>query len=56
MKSISAVTASFLFVLLISLSSCEAIGDIFKAGIWVGVLGVVLVAGIIIYLIGKAKK
>ena len=32
------------------LTGCEAIGDIFKAGVWVGVLLVVLVIGIIVWL------
>ena len=45
-------------LLLISalLSSCEAIADIFKAGVWVGVLIVVLVVGLIFWLISRAKK
>lgn len=39
--------------LLFSLSSCELIGDIFKAGVWVGVLGVVAVLALIMFLIRK---
>lgn len=39
--------------LLLSLSSCQLIGDIFKAGVWAGVLLVVVVVGLIIFLIGK---
>lgn len=43
-------------VLLLSLflfffSSCEVIGGIFKAGVWVGVLIVVAIIGLIIWLI-----
>ena len=30
-----------------TLSGCEAIGGIFKAGMWVGVLGVVVVIAIV---------
>ena len=37
-------------------SSCQAIADIFKAGMWVGIIVVVLVVGIIFWLIGKARK
>lgn len=45
-----------LFVLIsISLSSCELVGDIFKAGVWVGVLVVVAVIGLIIFLISKVS-
>ncbi|MEO5595147.1 MAG: phosphatidate cytidylyltransferase [Chitinophagaceae bacterium] len=35
------------------LSSCEAIGGIFKAGVWSGVLLVVAVIGLIIFIISK---
>ena len=48
---------NFLYPLLafitVSLSSCELVGDIFKAGVWVGVLAVVAVVGLIIYLISR---
>ena len=49
-----------LLPLLLSLSiffgSCEAIGGIFKAGMWFGIIGVVVVVVIIFWLIGKARK
>jgi hypothetical protein len=35
------------------LSSCELIGDIFKAGVWVGVLLVVVVVGLIIFIVAR---
>jgi hypothetical protein len=38
------------------LSSCEAIGGIFKAGMWVGVIVVVLIVAIVLWLIGKVRK
>lgn len=34
-------------------SSCELIGDIFKAGVWTGVLLVVLVVGLIIFIVAR---
>jgi hypothetical protein len=37
-------------------SSCEAIGDIFKAGFWGGIIIAALVVGLILWLINKAKK
>jgi len=40
-------------VLMASLSSCELIGDIFKAGVWSGILLVVVVIGLIIFVIAK---
>lgn len=48
--------AAILLVLCVSLSSCEAIAGIFKAGVWVGVIGVGIVAFLIIWLIGRSKK
>ncbi len=36
-----------------TLTSCEVIGDIFKAGVWVGVIIVVLVIALVIWLIKK---
>jgi TRAP-type C4-dicarboxylate transport system permease large subunit len=47
----------FFFALAIFfLSSCQAIGDIFKAGVWVGVLIVVGVVALIIYLLSRSNK
>lgn len=49
----------FLAILLLSiitLTSCEAIGDIFKAGMWVGIIVVVAVIALVLWLIGKARK
>ena len=54
-RSTLALTAVLLCAL-VSLSSCEAIAGIFKAGVWVGVIGVGLVVFLILYFIGKAKK
>ena len=36
------------------LSSCQVIGGIFKAGVWTGIIVVVLVVAIIIFIIAKA--
>ena len=46
----------FMLVMAISLISCEAIESIFKAGVWVGVIAVVLVIAVIFWLINKAGK
>ena len=47
----------FLLVMsiLISLSSCQLIGDIFKTGVGVGVFLVIIVIGIIIFIITKVS-
>jgi hypothetical protein len=41
--------------LTVSLSSCELVGDIFKAGVWVGVLVVVGIIALIIFVISKVS-
>ena len=45
-----------LLAILISLSSCEVIGGIFKAGVWAGVLLVVAVVAVIFFLISKVFR
>ena len=49
----------FLFVLLllstVCLTGCEVIGDIFKAGVWVGAVLVIFVIGIIVWLVTRSK-
>lgn len=46
----------FMPVMAIAFSSCKAIEGIFKAGVWVGVIGVIVVIAIIFWLINKAGK
>lgn len=46
---------ALLAFIIFTASSCQAIADIFKAGVWVGIIIVVLIIGIIIWLI-KPKK
>ena len=45
-----AVVALFLTFFL---SSCQAIGDIFAAGAYTGIIGVVVVVGLLIWLVSK---
>jgi hypothetical protein len=45
-----------MLLMAITLSSCEAIAGIFKAGVWFGVIGVIIIIVIIFWLIGKAGK
>jgi hypothetical protein len=50
--------SSYLFVLLffsVILTGCEIIGDIFQAGVWTGVLLVILVIGAIFWLLTRSK-
>ncbi len=52
----SAKTLLFLTAIVVTLSSCSAIAGIFKAGLWFGVIGVVVIVAIIFWLINKARK
>jgi hypothetical protein len=39
-----------------SLAGCEAIGGIFKAGIWVGAIAVILVVVLLVFVVGKFRR
>lgn len=41
------------FFMTLFLTSCEAIGDIFGAGVWTGVILVVVGIGVVIWLVSK---
>lgn len=56
MKKYNGILLAALFFIITTMSSCAAIEGIFKAGVWVGVLVVVLIVGIIFWIIGKARK
>jgi hypothetical protein len=51
--------SSYFFVLLFlataALTGCEIIGDIFQAGVWTGVLLVILIIGGIVWLLTRSK-
>ena len=39
-----------------STAGCELVGGIFKAGMWVGALGVILVVVLLVVVVGKFKR
>jgi hypothetical protein len=45
-----------LFAMLLTLSGCEAIGDIFSAGMYTGMFVVVLVIVVIIFIIARLGR
>lgn len=53
MKNLTYVTALFVISIL---SGCEVIGDIFKAGAYTAIIGVVIVIAIIIWVISKFRR
>jgi hypothetical protein len=44
---------SFLSFLMVSLSSCELIGNIFEAGVWTGLILVAVVIALVVWLISR---
>lgn len=47
---------TILIALATTLTSCEMIGGIFKAGMWVGVIIVVAIIALVLWLISKVRK
>ena len=46
---------SLLVILGMTAAGCEVVGGIFKAGIWVGALGVIAVVVLLVVVVGKMK-
>ena len=47
---------ALLVMLGISTAGCEVIGGIFKAGLWVGAIGVLAVVVLVVVIVGKMKR
>ena len=45
-----------LLIVMVTLSSCDIVGGIFKAGIWVGIVLVVIVVALIFWLLNKFRR
>lgn len=43
-------------MLVFTLASCEVIGGIFKAGMWVGIIIVVAIILLILWLVGRFRR
>jgi hypothetical protein len=56
MRQNNALLLTFLFAFGMSLSSCEIVGGIFKAGVWTGFIIIVVVVALIIWLISRFRK
>jgi hypothetical protein len=55
MKKFSSIWLCAL-ALVITLSSCEVIGGIFKAGFWSAIILVVLVVAVILWLVSRGRR
>ena len=54
-NSSSLARIALLVVLGVSIAGCEVVGGIFKAGAWVGALGVIFVVLLIVFAVSKMK-
>ncbi|WP_197901542.1 hypothetical protein [Rhodocytophaga rosea] len=45
-----------IFFAAITLTSCDVIGDIFEAGVWTGLVGLVLVIVLVFWLFSRFRK
>ena len=50
------LSLSIIAILSITLSSCEIVGGIFKAGVWTGLIIVAVVLGLIIFLLSRGGR
>lgn len=56
MKNLKVYLMPLLVLLTFTLSSCELVGDIFEAGMWAGVIIVVLIILLITWLLRKIRR
>jgi uncharacterized membrane protein YkvI len=50
------ITFTLLVISTMMLAGCELVGDIFQAGVWMGVILVILVVGLVVWLFSKARS
>lgn len=50
------VQALFVLLAAVALPGCELIGDIFQAGMAVGIFLVILVIAFVVFLVGKVRR
>ncbi|HEX8561999.1 MAG TPA: hypothetical protein VF676_03365 [Flavobacterium sp.] len=55
MKKIS-LQIALVVLMLTSFTSCDIVGDILEAGIWIGIIIVVLIVALIFWIIRKIKR
>ncbi len=40
----------------LALAGCEVIGNIFEAGVWTGVIGIVVIIAIIVFFVSRTRR
>lgn len=53
MKNLNISTIVLFVSFLFLFSGCSVIGDIFEAGMWVGIIGAVLIVALIVWILRK---
>ena len=53
MPSMRLILAS---TVLLALAGCETIGNIFEAGVWTGIIGVVIIVAIVVFILGRMRR
>jgi hypothetical protein len=56
MTSSAAARLFMILLLAVAASGCDIIGGIFKAGVWVGAIVVVLIVVLVLWIFGKVRK
>ncbi len=56
MKRFQLSLLSVLLFTLITMTSCEAIAGIFKAGMWTAVIIIVAIVAVILYFVNRGRK
>ena len=56
MKQLQLSVLSILMLVVITMTSCEAIAGIFKAGMWTGVIVIVAIVALILYFVNRGRK
>lgn len=51
-----AIQFGALFALLMSLKSCDVIGDIFQAGVWSGVIIALIIIVLIVFIVSRMRR
>ena len=49
------VAFTLLVISTVMLAGCELVGDIFQAGVWVGVILVILIVGLVVWLFARGR-
>jgi len=55
-RMLNALKLLLVVLLAVATAGCELVVDIFQAGVWVGVILVVLAVGVVIWLVGKVRS